>query len=67
MLKIFSVSCFIVTNRIQRPKNFPPGPRPVPLLGNLFELTIGDPLKDFERLAQRYGNVYSFYLMVSRL
>uniref|UniRef100_A0AAR2JI90 Cytochrome P450, family 2, subfamily X, polypeptide 9 n=1 Tax=Pygocentrus nattereri TaxID=42514 RepID=A0AAR2JI90_PYGNA len=55
---IFLLFLFI---RIQRPKNFPPGPRPVPLLGNLFELTIGDPLKDFERLAQRYGNVYSLY------
>ncbi|XP_072519865.1 cytochrome P450 2D3-like [Salminus brasiliensis] len=47
--------------RIQRPKNFPPGPRPVPLFGNLFQLSLTNPLKDFEKLAERYGNVYSLY------
>ncbi|XP_072520419.1 cytochrome P450 2F2-like isoform X2 [Salminus brasiliensis] len=47
---------------IQRPKNFPPGPRPWPIFGNLFELNMVNPLKDFERLARRYGNVYSVYL-----
>ncbi|XP_036424099.1 cytochrome P450 2J6-like isoform X2 [Colossoma macropomum] len=55
---IFLLFLFV---RIQRPKNFPPGPRPVPLFGNLFELNITNPLKDFERLAERYGNVYSLY------
>ncbi|XP_072520417.1 cytochrome P450 2D3-like [Salminus brasiliensis] len=47
--------------RVQRPKNFPPGPRPVPLFGNLFQLDITNPLKDLERFAERYGNVYSVY------
>ncbi|KAI4885967.1 hypothetical protein NFI96_009925 [Prochilodus magdalenae] len=47
--------------RIQRPKNFPPGPRPVPIFGNLFQLNINNPLKDFEKLAKRYGNIYSLY------
>ncbi|XP_036424085.1 cytochrome P450 2F2-like isoform X1 [Colossoma macropomum] len=47
--------------RIQKPKNFPPGPRPVPIFGNLIQLNITNPLKDFEKLAQRYGNIYSLY------
>ncbi|XP_072519864.1 cytochrome P450 2D9-like [Salminus brasiliensis] len=48
--------------KLQRPKNFPPGPQPVPILGNLFQLNITNPLKDFERFAERYGNVYSLYI-----
>ncbi|KAL6480638.1 hypothetical protein MHYP_G00116710 [Metynnis hypsauchen] len=47
--------------RIQRPKNFPPGPQPVPIFGNLFQLNITNPLKDFEKLSERYGNIYSLY------
>uniref|UniRef100_A0A4W4EQ96 Cytochrome P450, family 2, subfamily X, polypeptide 9 n=1 Tax=Electrophorus electricus TaxID=8005 RepID=A0A4W4EQ96_ELEEL len=56
---IFLVFLFI---RIQRPKNFPPGPRPIPIFGNLLQLNILNPLKDFKRLARRYGNVYSLYI-----
>uniref|UniRef100_A0A672QWM2 Cytochrome P450, family 2, subfamily X, polypeptide 9 n=1 Tax=Sinocyclocheilus grahami TaxID=75366 RepID=A0A672QWM2_SINGR len=44
---IFLLFLFI---QIPRPKNFPPGPRPL------------NPLKDFERLADRYGKVYSLFL-----
>ncbi|XP_036424103.1 cytochrome P450 2D3-like [Colossoma macropomum] len=67
MLGFFILVCIFVCLvflfiRIQRPKNFPPGPRPVPIFGNLFQLNIVNPLKDFERLAQRYGNIYSLYI-----
>ncbi|CAF96075.1 unnamed protein product [Tetraodon nigroviridis] len=45
-----------------RPKNFPPGPPVLPLLGNILELTLENPLQDFERLRKTYGNIYSLYL-----
>ncbi|XP_073669440.1 cytochrome P450 2F2-like isoform X3 [Paramisgurnus dabryanus] len=48
--------------RISRPKNFPPGPRPVPFFGNLLQLNMANPLKDFKRLENRYGKVYSLYI-----
>ncbi|KAG7329552.1 hypothetical protein KOW79_007726 [Hemibagrus wyckioides] len=50
------------TNRIQRPKNFPPGPPPVPIFGNLFHFNIKNPLKDFVKFAKQYGNVYSLFI-----
>ncbi|XP_073687965.1 cytochrome P450 2F2-like [Garra rufa] len=55
---IFFVFLFV---RIQRLKNFPPGPPPVPLFGNLLHVNMANPLKDFEQFAEKYGNIFSFY------
>lgn len=33
-----------------RPKDFPPGPPPIPLLGNLLELHLDNPIADLERV-----------------
>uniref|UniRef100_A0A8C7Z9U4 Uncharacterized protein n=1 Tax=Oryzias sinensis TaxID=183150 RepID=A0A8C7Z9U4_9TELE len=46
----------------RRPKNFPPGPPVLPMLGNLLHLSLDNPLKDFDRLRNSYGNVYSLFL-----
>ncbi|XP_062245747.1 cytochrome P450 2F2-like [Platichthys flesus] len=54
---------FIVLQlKSRRPKNFPPGPPVLPILGNLLHLSLENPLKDFERLRKKYGDVYSIYL-----
>ncbi|KAK2816538.1 hypothetical protein Q7C36_022809 [Tachysurus vachellii] len=62
ILAVFCICIFFLLIRIQKPKNFPPGPQPIPLFGNLFQLNINNPLKDFERFAERYGIVYSLYI-----
>ncbi|RXN20854.1 cytochrome P450 2F2-like protein [Labeo rohita] len=48
--------------RICRPKNFPPGPTPVPFFGNLLQLDRKNPLKDFDKFAQRYGSIYGLFI-----
>ncbi|CAG5958493.1 unnamed protein product, partial [Menidia menidia] len=52
----------ILQFKTRRPKNFPPGPPALPLVGNLLHLHLENPLKDFERLSRSYGDVYSLYL-----
>nr|XP_046227938.1 cytochrome P450 2F2-like [Scatophagus argus] len=51
------ISCF----KCQRPKNFPPGPPTLPILGNLLNLSLNNPIGDFERLRKCYGNIFSVY------
>ncbi|XP_060929337.1 cytochrome P450 2J6-like [Limanda limanda] len=46
----------------RRPKNFPPGPPALPVLGNLLHLSLENPLKDFDRLRKKYRDVYSLFL-----
>uniref|UniRef100_A0A3Q0SC02 Cytochrome P450, family 2, subfamily X, polypeptide 9 n=1 Tax=Amphilophus citrinellus TaxID=61819 RepID=A0A3Q0SC02_AMPCI len=52
----------ILQLKSRRPKNFPPGPPILPLLGNLLQLNLKNPLKDFERLRKSYGDVYSIFI-----
>ncbi|XP_028263766.1 cytochrome P450 2D14-like [Parambassis ranga] len=57
--------CFFFTIlhfKPQRPKNFPPGPPPLPILGNLLQLNKDNPLKDLDRLKRTYGDVYSLFI-----
>uniref|UniRef100_A0A087XGB9 Cytochrome P450 2J6-like n=2 Tax=Poecilia TaxID=8080 RepID=A0A087XGB9_POEFO len=61
-LLVLCVVFLLLQLKPQRPKNFPPGPPSLPVLGNLWNLNIKNPLKDFDRLSQSYGNVYSLFL-----
>ncbi|KAJ3596808.1 hypothetical protein NHX12_003208 [Muraenolepis orangiensis] len=48
--------------RPRRPRGFPPGPPALPVLGNLLNLSLNNPMKDFQRLAEQYGSVYSLFI-----
>ncbi|XP_054855799.1 cytochrome P450 2G1-like isoform X2 [Eublepharis macularius] len=43
-------------------RHLPPGPTPLPVLGNLLELKADDILKSFKKLSDRYGPVYTVHL-----
>nr|XP_028681740.1 cytochrome P450 2E1-like [Macaca mulatta] len=42
--------------------NLPPGPFPLPIIGNLFQLEWKNIPKSFTRLAQRFGPVFTLYV-----
>ncbi|XP_068136098.1 cytochrome P450 2K1-like isoform X2 [Hyperolius riggenbachi] len=41
-------------------KNFPPGPRPLPIIGNLHQIDMNKPHKTFIELSKTYGTVIGF-------
>ncbi|KAG9352543.1 hypothetical protein JZ751_020957 [Albula glossodonta] len=55
----FCLLFFLIKTR--RPKNFPPGPRPFPIFGNLLQLNLENPISDLNKLSERYGKVFSFF------
>ncbi|XP_061073770.1 cytochrome P450 2M1-like [Conger conger] len=40
----------------------PPGPSPLPLLGNIFQVDIGQPYKTYLTLSKQYGSVFTVWL-----
>ncbi|XP_018421577.1 PREDICTED: cytochrome P450 2F3-like [Nanorana parkeri] len=60
----FCVSCIILSFlRILREKaSLPPGPMPLPLIGNLLQIDTKDIGSSLMKLKDKYGPVYSLYL-----
>ncbi|KAM5165067.1 cytochrome P450 2C5-like [Mantella aurantiaca] len=46
----------------RRSHNFPPGPTPLPLIGNLHIMNLKKPYKSFHELSKKYGPVYSIQI-----
>ncbi|KAJ8356927.1 hypothetical protein SKAU_G00197210 [Synaphobranchus kaupii] len=59
------LNCIIliyILNHKKTNKNFPPGPRPLPLVGNVFILDRSRPFKTLMELKEKYGSVFSIQL-----
>ncbi|KAH8906486.1 putative cytochrome P450 [Coniochaeta sp. PMI_546] len=62
---ILAVVVAVVTRLLtlgRRPKNYPPGPPTLPIIGNLHQMPTRDAHLQFEKWARLYGPVYSLIL-----
>ncbi|XP_067412714.1 cytochrome P450 2F3-like [Emydura macquarii macquarii] len=65
ILLVTCVSCLLLFLSGKGQKNrghLPPGPRPLPLLGNLLQLDTKDMAKSLLTLSECYGPIYTIYL-----
>uniref|UniRef100_A0A3Q2V2P8 Uncharacterized protein n=1 Tax=Haplochromis burtoni TaxID=8153 RepID=A0A3Q2V2P8_HAPBU len=63
-LTVILLVYFIVTSSFnsQKKQKGPPGPRPLPVLGNLLQLDLKGPYKTLLELSKKYGSVFTVYL-----
>ncbi|XP_075057377.1 cytochrome P450 2K1-like [Mixophyes fleayi] len=47
-------------------QNFPPGPKPLPIIGNMHILNLKRPYKTFIELSKKYGSVFSIQIGVQK-
>ncbi|XP_073442559.1 cytochrome P450 2K4-like [Dendrobates tinctorius] len=69
LLSIVVILFLVNTFRNQKQgndKNFPPGPKPLPIIGNIHIMDIGKPHLTFVQLAKKYGTVFSFRIGMSK-
>ncbi|XP_066096265.1 cytochrome P450 2C21-like [Saccopteryx bilineata] len=65
VLLVLFVSCFLLFSLWRRSsgeQNLPPGPTPLPIIGNILQLDVKNISKSFSKLAEVYGPVFTVYL-----
>ncbi|XP_072464301.1 cytochrome P450 2F2-like isoform X2 [Notamacropus eugenii] len=62
-LLLLSITCLLLAKGVHKTKGrLPPGPRPLPLLGNLLQLRSRDMLASLTKLSQEYGPIFTVHL-----
>ncbi|XP_026174580.1 cytochrome P450 2K1-like [Mastacembelus armatus] len=60
LLLVFFISSFSFSS--QENERDPPGPKPLPLLGNLLQLDLKRPYNTLLKFSKKYGSVFTVYL-----
>uniref|UniRef100_A0A8D0BC64 Cytochrome P450 n=1 Tax=Salvator merianae TaxID=96440 RepID=A0A8D0BC64_SALMN len=59
------VACLLITSawkRMHKEGRLPPGPTPLPFIGNLLQVKTKEPIKSFLALRDKYGPIFTVYL-----
>ncbi|XP_072038232.1 LOW QUALITY PROTEIN: steroid 17-alpha-hydroxylase/17,20 lyase-like [Amphiura filiformis] len=59
LLVVASLLVYVWYRNVSRPAGFPPGPTALPVVGNIFELMKGPVHEEFNKLAKKYGDIFS--------
>ncbi|XP_053577732.1 cytochrome P450 2F3 [Bombina bombina] len=63
LLLIFLITCLVFLSKWRRSgKRLPPGPTPLPFIGNMHQVKMIDLIKSLVELSKKYGPMYTFYL-----
>jgi len=60
LVLVSSIAAFLIVRDYQKRQRlpYPPGPRPLPLIGNLFDVPKEFSWLTYTRLSKKYGKVY---------
>ncbi|KAF6317066.1 cytochrome P450 family 2 subfamily E member 1 [Rhinolophus ferrumequinum] len=57
-----SLLVFSIWKQVYSSRKLPPGPFPLPIIGNMFQIEISNMPKSFSKMAEQYGPVFTLHL-----
>ncbi|KAM4042292.1 cytochrome P450 2K1-like [Anomaloglossus baeobatrachus] len=64
---VFLILVIVFNNKNDKYRNFPPGPKPLPIIGNMHIVNSRKPHKSFFELSKKFGTVFSLQIGQEKL